>query len=130
MLRDLLAYLKENRLELEQTKITPQGLAGLVVALDKGVINSKVAQEVFVDIIQTGKAADVIIKEKGLEQIGSTDELEAIAAKIVADNPDTVAKYKAGNERLFMFFVGQTMKETKGKGNPAVIQDILKKLLG
>ncbi len=130
MLRDLLAYLKENRRELEQTKMTPDGLAGLIVALDSGVINSKVAQEIFVDIIQTGKSADTIIKEKGLEQIGSSAELEAIVTKIVADNPDTVAKYKAGNERLFMFFVGQAMKETKGKGNPAVIQDILKKLLG
>ena len=130
MLRDLWAYLKENRLELEQTKMSPAGLAGLIVALDKGLINSKVAQEIFVDIVQTGKSAEAIIKEKGLEQMGSSDELEAIVTKIIADNPENVAKYKAGNERVFMFFVGQAMKETKGKGNPTILQELFKKHLG
>jgi aspartyl-tRNA(Asn)/glutamyl-tRNA(Gln) amidotransferase subunit B len=130
MLRDLLGYLKEHKLELEQTKITPQGIADLVMALDKGVINSKVAQEVFADMIQTGKAVDAIIQEKGLQQIGSAEELEKIVVKVIADNPDSVTKYKGGNEKLFMFFVGQAMKETKGKGNPAIIQELLKKNLG
>jgi len=130
ILRDLLAYLKENKLEVNQTKITPQGVAELVLCLDKGVINSKVAQEIFIDMLQTGKTADSIIKEKGLEQIGSSEELEKIVLKIIADNPDNVAKYKAGYERLFTFFVGQAMKETKGKGNPTILQELIKKHLG
>lgn len=129
ILRDLLAYLKEHKLELHQVKITPQGLAELAIALDKGIINSKVAQEVFADMVQTGKAANVIIQEKNLTQIGSTEELEALVLKVIAANPDNVAAYKAGNERLFQFFVGQTMKETKGKGNPMIIQELLKKHL-
>lgn len=130
MLRDLLAYLKEHKCELHQTLITPQAMAELVIALDQGVINSKVGQEVFIDMMQTGKGAQSIIQEKGLQQIGSADELEAIVLKVLADNPDSVAKYKAGNERLFPFFIGQSMKETKGKGNPTMIQEILKKHLG
>lgn len=130
MLRDLLAYLKENKLELNQTKITPQAIAELVIALDQGVINSKVAQEIFVDMIQTGQGANSIIQAKGLQQIGSAEELEAIVLKVLEANADSVAKYKAGNERLFPFFIGQAMKETKGKGNPTVIQDLLKKHLG
>jgi aspartyl-tRNA(Asn)/glutamyl-tRNA(Gln) amidotransferase subunit B len=128
--RDLLAYLKEHKRELGQTKITPQGVADLVAALDSGTINSKVAQEIFIDMVQTGKTVDTIIKEKNLTQIGSVEELEKIVLKVIADNADTVAAYKAGNQRLFQFFVGQSMKETKGKGNPVIIQELLKKHLG
>ncbi len=130
ILRDLLAYLKEHKIELQDTQITPHGVAELIIALDNGVINSKVAQEIFVDMIQTGKTASVIIEEKGLKQIGSTEELEKIVRNVIAKNPENVALYKAGNERLFMFFVGQSMKETKGKGNPVIIQELLKKHLG
>ncbi len=130
ILRDLLAYLKEHKLELEQTKLTAQALAELVVALDKGVINSKVGQEIFIEMIQTGKGADCIIKEKNLEQIDSVGALEPIIIKIIQDNADNVAKYKAGNDRLFPFFVGQAMKATGGKGNPVLIQELLKKHLG
>jgi aspartyl-tRNA(Asn)/glutamyl-tRNA(Gln) amidotransferase subunit B len=129
MLRDLLGYLKEHKLTVAETKMTPQGLASLVAALDGGVINSKVAQDVFVEILQTGKMAMTIIEEKDLKQIGSSDELEAVIKALLADNAESVAKYKAGNERLFPFFVGLAMKATKGKGNPVVIQELLKKLL-
>lgn len=130
MLRDLLGYLKEHKLEVHETKMTPQGLGSLVAALDQGVINSKVAQDVFVEILQTGKDAMTIIEEKDLKQIGSSDELEVIIKTLLAENADNVAKYKAGNERLFPFFVGTAMKATKGKGNPVIIQELLKKLLG
>jgi aspartyl-tRNA(Asn)/glutamyl-tRNA(Gln) amidotransferase subunit B len=130
ILRDLLAYLKEHKLELAQTKVTADGFAELISAMDKGTINSKVGQEVFLEMIQTGKRATDIIQEKGLTQIGSTEELEKIVLDVIAKNPDNVAKYKGGNERLFMFFVGQAMKETQGKGNPVVLQELFKKHLG
>lgn len=130
MLRDIFAYLKEHKLEINQIKVSPAALAELVTALDKGVINSKAAQDVFAEMMETGKSANAIIKEKGLEQIGDTAELERVVLAIIANNADNVAKYKAGNERLFPYFVGQAMKETKGKGNPAVLQELLKKHLG
>ena len=97
--------------------------------LDKGTINSKVAQEVFAAMMETGTMPTQIIKEKGLEQIESTEELEAIVKKIIAQNPDNVALYKSGKDRVFGFFVGQAMKETQGKGNPTTITELLKKHL-
>ncbi|MCB9492897.1 MAG: Asp-tRNA(Asn)/Glu-tRNA(Gln) amidotransferase subunit GatB [Epsilonproteobacteria bacterium] len=129
ILRDLLSYLKENKLSLEQTKMTPQNLASLVGELDNGSINSKVAQEVFVDIVTTGKSAPEIIKEKDLGQIDDVAALEAIVADIIKANQDSVQKYQSGNERVFGFFVGQAMKATKGKGNPQLLNDLLKKHL-
>jgi aspartyl-tRNA(Asn)/glutamyl-tRNA(Gln) amidotransferase subunit B len=130
MLRDLLGYLKEHKVELATVKMTPAGLGELVSALDTGVINSKVGQEIFIEMMQTGNGAHAIIKDKGLEQIGGEDELEKIVLAVIAANPDNVAKYKGGNERLFQYFVGQAMKETKGKGNPAILQTLIKKHLG
>jgi aspartyl-tRNA(Asn)/glutamyl-tRNA(Gln) amidotransferase subunit B len=129
IMRDLLAYLKEHKLEISQTKITPQGLADLVNAIDQGTINNKVAQEIFADMITTGASVAVIIKEKNLGQIGSSNELEAIVRTIVEANSDVVARYRAGDQRLFQFFVGQAMKETRGKGNPGMIQELFKKYL-
>ncbi|MBM3893068.1 Asp-tRNA(Asn)/Glu-tRNA(Gln) amidotransferase subunit GatB [Candidatus Dependentiae bacterium] len=129
ILRDVLGYLKEHKQELHEIKLTPQGLGELVKALDSGLINSKVAQDIFVEMVQTGKSVATIVDEKDLKQIGSTEELEAIVLAVLAANPDNVAKYKAGNERLFPYFIGQAMKETKGKGNPVILQELLKKHL-
>ena len=129
MLRDLLGYLKEHKQELHEIKLKPFGLGELVKALDSGLINSKVAQDVFVEMVQTGKSVATIVDEKDLKQIGSSDELEAIVLAVLAANPDNVAKYKAGNDRLFPYFIGQAMKETKGKGNPVILQELLKKHL-
>lgn len=129
ILRDLLGYLNEHKIELTDSLVTPEMLGELVTVIDKGIINSKVAQEVFLDMMETGKYPSIIIQEKDLKQISSPDELEAIVKQVIIDNPDNVAKYKAGNERVFGFFVGQSMKATKGKGNPKLINEILKKLL-
>lgn len=129
VLRDVLGYLKEHKLSLADNPITPEMLADLVKNIDGDVINSKVGQEVFAKMASTGKTASVIIKEDGLEQVSDTGALEAICAELVAANPDTVEKYKAGNQRMLGFFVGQAMKATQGKGNPKVISEILRKLL-
>lgn len=129
ILRDFLGYLKEHKLELTSIKITPEHLANLIIEIDKGTINSKSAQEVFADMMPTGNMPADIIKDKGLQQIGSADELEAIVVQIIANNPDNVAKFRAGNDRVFPFFVGEAMKATKGKGNPQLLTALLKKHL-
>ena len=98
--------------------------------LEKGTINGHAAKEVFETVAQTGQDPREIVKAKGLEQIGSADELEAIVKEVVAANPDNVAGYKSGKEKLFGFFVGQVMAKTQGKGNPKIIQELLKKHLG
>lgn len=130
VLRDVLGYLKEHKLTLRDNPITPEMLGDLVKAIDTGVINTKVAQEVFAHMASTGKTASVIIKEKGLEQVSDTGALEAICQKIVDDNPDVIAKFKEGNSRMFGFLVGQAMKATQGKGNPKLITQLFQKLIG
>lgn len=127
--REVLGFLKEHKLAITESRINAPLLAELINALDKGVINNKVAQEIFLEMATTGKSPLQIIQEKGLQQIDSVEELEAIVLKVLAANGDNVAKFKAGNDRLFPFFVGQVMKETKGKGNPQLVNDLLRKHL-
>lgn len=129
ILRNLLAYTKEHNVEIAGTKLTAKLLAEMVNAIEDGSINNKVAQEVFTEIMETGKSPAEIIKDKNLQQIDSLEELEAVAKGIVDSNPSEVEKYKAGNIRLFGFFVGQAMKETQGKANPKILNDIFQKLL-
>ncbi len=129
MLRDVLSYLKEQKISLIEFKITPQQLAEIVELVDKGIINNRSAQEVFKIVAQTGESPEQVVKNKELEQVGSVEELEKIIKEIITSNPNQVATYKAGNDRLFGFFVGQAMQKTKGKGNPKIIQELLKKHL-
>ncbi len=129
ILRDLMGYLKEKKISLTECKVSPKKLAELVDLLDNGVINNHAAKEVFAIIAQTEKTPKEVVKEKGLEQIGSVEELEKMIKEIIKAHPQQVEQYKAGKEKLFGFFVGQMMQKTKGKGNPSVIQQLLKKYL-
>jgi aspartyl-tRNA(Asn)/glutamyl-tRNA(Gln) amidotransferase subunit B len=129
ILRNLIGYLKEHKQNLSECKVTPDKLAELVELLEQDVINSSVAQEVFELVAHDGTSPTLIVEQKGLKQIGSSAELEAIILEIVAANPTVVADYRSGKERLFGFFVGQAMQKTGGKGNPKIIQELLKKHL-
>jgi aspartyl-tRNA(Asn)/glutamyl-tRNA(Gln) amidotransferase subunit B len=129
ILRDLMGYLKEKKISLATCKMTPQRLAQLVNLLDAGVINSPTAKEVFVLVAQIDQDPDVIIEKQGLKQIDSAEELEAMIKEVIAANPQQTADYKAGKDKLFGFFVGQMMQKTKGKGNPQLINDLIKKYL-
>jgi aspartyl-tRNA(Asn)/glutamyl-tRNA(Gln) amidotransferase subunit B len=129
ILRDIISYINEHNTPLANCFMTPKRLAALVDLVDQGVINSSAAQKLFARVIETGKEPLVVLEELGLRQIGSVDELEVIVKKIIADNPEVVIQYKAGKERLFGFFVGQAMQATKGKGNPTILSDLLKKHL-
>lgn len=129
ILRDLMGYMKEHNVKPADCLMTPQRLAALVDLVDQSVINSSAAQKVFARVIETGKEPHIVVEELGLKQIGSVEELEAIVKKVIVENPDTVAQYKSGKERLFGFFVGQAMQATKGKGNPAVFTELFKKHL-
>lgn len=129
VLRNVLGYLKEHQIELNELKVTPQLLAELVQLIENNTINNSVAQEVFAEVASSGKTPSSIVKEKNLAQIGSVEELEAIVKKVISDHPEQVAQYKAGTERLFGFFVGTAMKATQGKANPQIIGQLLKKHL-
>lgn len=129
MLRNLLAYLNENKLNLPECKIKPETLSELIIEIEQGIINTKTAQDVFLEMAETGKYPSIIVQERGLKQISSAEELEPIILNIINSNPKQVEQYKGGNERLFTFFIGQAMKETKGKGNPKIIKELLDKHL-
>ena len=129
ILRDILGYLKDLKVSLIECKVTPQSLAKIVEMIETSKINNHAAKEVFEEIAQSGKDPEDVVKEKGLEQVGSVEELEKIVKEIIDQNPDNVALYKSGKDRIFGFFVGQCMKKTQGKGNPKIIQELLKKHL-
>lgn len=129
ILRDVIGYLNEHKIDLHACNVTPEKLAEIINLVEQGVINGGVAKEIFLMVAQTGKQPSALVKEQGLEQIGSVEELEAIVQAIVAENPGQVEQYRSGKDKLFGFFVGQAMQKTKGKGNPVVIQDLLKKYL-
>jgi aspartyl-tRNA(Asn)/glutamyl-tRNA(Gln) amidotransferase subunit B len=130
ILRDVIGFINDQKITLSEFKITPAILAALVNLIDEGKINNVAAKEVFAIVAQTGKDPLEIVKEKGLEQIGSAEELEQIIKEIIDQNSQQVAQYKAGKEQLFGFFVGQVMQKTRGKGNPKMVQELLKKYLG
>lgn len=129
ILRDVMGLLKDRKIELSQFKITPAMLAKLINLLDTQVINNRAAQEIFNDMADSGKDPEILVKEKGLEQVGDSQELEKIILEILKTNPNVVSDYKSGKDKLFGFFVGQAMQKTKGKGNPQIINDLLKKHL-
>ena len=129
ILREVMGYLKEYKISIHELKMTPSYLAKLADLLEKGIINNRAAQEVFATVCQTGQSPQEVVKEKGLEQIGSFEELEILVKELLAAHPTQVADYKAGKEKMFGFFVGQMMQKTKGKGDPRIIQELLKKYL-
>jgi aspartyl-tRNA(Asn)/glutamyl-tRNA(Gln) amidotransferase subunit B len=127
---NLLSYLNDNGLSPDKSPVTPEFMAEIIKALIDGKINDKTAKEIFAESAQSGKSPESIIKEKGLEQVSDTSELEAIVDKVIENNPDEVEKFKAGNKKLLSFFMGQVMKETKGKANPKLVNPMIQKKLG
>ncbi len=129
ILRDLIGYLNEHKITLSACKVTPEKLASLISLIDTGKINNHAAKEIFAEIATHGGSPTEIMYAKGLEQVGASAELEQLIKDIITQHPQQTAEYKGGNQRLFGFFVGTVMAQTKGKGNPKIIQELLKKHL-
>lgn len=128
-LRDIIGLINEQKIELSDCKVTPEKLAQLVIMVDLGTINNTAAKEVFELIAKTGQDPETIVEQKGLKQIGSVDELEKIVVKVLQDNPELIAQYKTGKQNVFGFLIGTCMKASGGKGNPKIMQELLKKHL-
>ena len=127
---DLAAALNRDNLDIAQSPVPSAQLAGLVARIRDNTLSGKMAREVF-DAMWRGEAAsaDELIEKKGLKQISDSGALEAIVDQVIAANPKSVEEYRAGKEKAFNALVGQAMKATRGKGNPAQINEILKKKL-
>jgi aspartyl-tRNA(Asn)/glutamyl-tRNA(Gln) amidotransferase subunit B len=125
------AYLNENNLSLIQTKLTPVLLAEMISLIEDGTISDNIAKnDIIVDLITQGISAKVQIENKGLAQITDSSAIEAIVKEVLGSNPNQVAQFKSGNEKIKGFFVGQIMKKTQGKASPQIINQSLDKLLG
>ena len=127
---DLLGLLNARGLDITRSPIAPADLAGLVKLIDADVISGKIAKTVFEAMSDTGKTAQAIVEEKGLVQMSDSSAIDPIVDAVVADHPDEVQRYRDGQKKLIGFFVGQVMKQTKGKANPKVVNEILVKKLG
>lgn len=126
---EVLGALKDKNLEVIDCPVSPELLAGVLQRIDDKTISGKIAKTVFEEIWQSGKNADQVIEEKGLKQVSDSGAIEAIVDEVIAANPGPVAEYQAGKEKLMGFFVGQVMKASKGKANPGMANQLLKKKL-
>lgn len=129
VMNELLGRLNAAGKEIDESPVSSKQLAVLIQKIDSNEISGKIAKTVFEEMFTTSKDPESIIKEKGLVQISDTGSLEAAAKKVIEANPTQLADYRAGKVKLLGFFVGQVMKETKGQGNPGLINEIVKKLL-
>jgi aspartyl-tRNA(Asn)/glutamyl-tRNA(Gln) amidotransferase subunit B len=122
----LLGLLNARDQSIAESPISPENLAQLLTLIEEDVISGKIAKTVFDDMAQTGKPAKQIVEEKGLVQISDTDAIDEVVAKIISNNPKEVESYQNGKTKLLGFFVGQVMKETRGKANPKLVNEILR----
>ena len=126
IMSELLRVLNAEGITADKSPMVPRQLAKLVQAIEKGTISGKIAKKIFEQMYQTGKDPEVIIKEQGLVQISSENELGDIIDKVIADNQKSVTDFKSGKEAALMFLVGQVMKATRGKANPQMVQKLFR----
>jgi len=126
----LLGLLKAEGKTIAQSPVTAQNLARLLKLIDTDVISGKIAKTVFEDMAASGKPPEDIVEEKGLVQVTDTGAIDEVVQRVVDGHPDEVQAYRGGKTKLLGYFVGQVMKETRGKANPKIVNKILKDKLG
>ncbi len=129
ILSELLGHLNQKALGIEASPVSPAALAGLVQLIENNTISGKIAKDVLPEMIETGKSAEVIVKEKGLVQVTDVKFLEEAVQRIIQANPKSVEDYRSGKKQALGFLVGQIMKETQGKANPKMVNEILERKL-
>lgn len=126
---ELLGLLNAAGVGIEQTRVVPESLGAIIRLIEDGTISGKIAKIVLEDVFRTGADPRDVIREKGLVQVSDVGEVEALADEVISAHPREVERYRAGEERLLGFFVGQMMKASKGKVNPGLANDVLKQRL-
>jgi len=129
LMGEITAYLKEEHITIDKTKITPESLTQLIQLIEKGTISNNIAKTLVMTLVKDGGNPAEIVEKQGLGVISDENAIKEICQKVVDNNPGQVAAYKGGKQQLFGFFVGQVMKETKGRANPQSVNAILKDLL-
>ncbi len=126
---DFFAAMNRTGKSIENPPVSAADFGALLDLITDKTINGRIAKDVFEEMVETGKAPAAIVEEKGLRQVTDTGAIDAAVTKVLADNQDKVAEYKSGKDKLFGFFVGQVMKAMQGKGNPALVNEAVKKQL-
>ncbi len=129
VINELLGALNKDEKTLSESPISAKSLGGLIALISDNTISGKIAKDVFAEMYASGKEASAIVEEKGLKQVTDTGAIEAIVDEVIAENPENLEKYRGGKDKLFGFFVGQVMKKSQGKANPAIVNELLKKKL-
>ena len=129
IIADLFGLLNEAGIELAESKIAPERLAGLVELVDSGKVSGKQAKLVLAGMFETGSDAETVAREKGLEQVSDTGAIEAAVDEVIAENADAAEKVRAGQTNTIGFLVGQVMKKTRGQANPGIVNELLRKKL-
>ncbi|MCL0067264.1 Asp-tRNA(Asn)/Glu-tRNA(Gln) amidotransferase subunit GatB [Thermodesulfovibrionales bacterium] len=125
----LLGLLNAEGKTIDQSPISAYSLAGLLKLIGEEVISGKIAKTVFDEMAETGEAPEEIVKKKGLIQVADISDIEDVVSRVLDNNPEEVSDYKNGKVKLFGFFVGQIMKETRGKANPKIVNEMLREML-
>jgi aspartyl-tRNA(Asn)/glutamyl-tRNA(Gln) amidotransferase subunit B len=126
---ELSRVMNERGSRVADAPVTPRALAGLIALIDKGTISSAIAKDVFAKMIDSGRTAEEIVQAEGLAQIGDESAIVAAIRDVLVQNADAAAQYRAGKQQTFGFLVGQVMKATKGKANPKLANELLKREL-
>ncbi len=129
LIGEFLRLLNAEGIEIKESKVTSRHLAGMLKLIKDGTISGKIAKTVFEEIFKTGKTAEIVVKEKGLVQITDEDAINDVVDKVISENPGAVEDLKAGKNKAIGFLVGQVMKETRGRANPQLVNEILRKRL-
>ena len=127
---EITAYLKEEHIEITDTKLTPDNLAELISLIEKGTISNNIGKQIIIEMMKDGTKASVIVEKKGLSQISDEGAIKELVQKVVDAHPNEVEAYKNGKTNLLGFFVGQVMKETKGRANPKTVNQLIKEIIG
>jgi aspartyl-tRNA(Asn)/glutamyl-tRNA(Gln) amidotransferase subunit B len=126
---ELFATLHRSGRTIENSPVSAAALGRMLDLVADGTINGRIAKDVFDAMVETGEAPDAIVEERGLRQVTDAAAIDAAVAKVLAANPDKLAEYRGGKQKIYGFFVGQVMREMKGKGNPALVNEALKRRL-
>jgi aspartyl-tRNA(Asn)/glutamyl-tRNA(Gln) amidotransferase subunit B len=131
MLREVLRLLNASGAEIEQSELTPAHLAGLIGLIDSGQLSVRTAPEVLEEVFRTGTAPAAVVQERGLAQVSDSAALEAVIDEVIAApaNAKAIADFRGGREAALGFLVGAVMKQTRGKANPALVNDLLRQKL-
>ena len=129
LMGEVSAYLNSEKLELGETALTPENLAGMIKLINDGTISSKIAKTVFKELIENGGDAKEVVEKKGLVQLSDPAQLLPMINEVLDNNPQSIEDFKNGKDRAVGFLVGQIMKATRGKANPGVVNKLLQEEL-